>query len=357
LNNEYGLQGTVLNWVKSYFSDRSQTVTVKNEKSSLRQLEYGVPQGSIVGPPFFTYYTSPIERIITSHGLHGMIYADDTQIYISSHPADKDEFMLKLEACIHDIQSWCIHNKLKLNDSKTEILHISSRFVKPTNITSVSIGNSCVTSSASVKDLGVIFDNNLVLSSHVNNICRSASFAIRKISKLRKYLDRASTESLVHAFVTSRLDCCNSILYGLPSNQIAKLQRIQNTAARLVTLTNKRAHIKHVLYNLHWLPVTERIKYKILTLTYKSLHGSAPAYISNLLSVNKPTRSLRSNTAIQLTQPIDVKTKTYGERSFYYAAPKLWNTLPATIRNSPTISTFQCRLKSHLFLSYSDWPV
>ena len=109
------------------------------------------------------------------------------------------------------------------------------------------------------------------MSGHINSVCRIASFA-----KIRRYLDQASAEKLVHAFISSRLDNCNSILFGLPEKELNKLQRIQNMAARVVTLTRKRDHITPVMHELHWMPIHARIVFKLLLLTYKALNGQAP---------------------------------------------------------------------------------
>ena len=132
------------------------------------------------------------------------------------------------------------------------------------------------------------------MSPHVNSICKSASFALWKIGKIRKLLDSHSTEKLVHAFITSRLDYCNSLLFGLPNYQLKKLQLIQNSAARLVSLTKKADHIQPVLFNLHWLPVHKRVEFKLLCLTYKVLHDIAPLYLKELLNIRVPGRTLRS---------------------------------------------------------------
>ena len=145
------------------------------------------------------------------------------------------------------------------------------------------------------------------LKSHVKNICRSASFGIYKIGRLRKYLDKKSTERLVHAFVSSRLDFNNSLLYGLPSAVLSSLQRVQNSAARLISYTKRHHHISPVLRNLHWLPIRERIMFKILLITYKALHGSAPAYISDLISISKNAR-LRSSSMLLLKHGPRVNT-------------------------------------------------
>ena len=117
----------------------------------------------------------------------------------------------------------------------------------------------------------------------INNICRSASYGLYKIGRIINFLDDKSTETLVHAFISCHLDQCNSLLYGLPDSRITKLQRIQNTAARLVSRTCSRDHITPVLQQLHWLPVKFRIMYKILLLTYKCLHGLAPDYLAELI--------------------------------------------------------------------------
>jgi hypothetical protein len=180
--------------------------------------------------------------------------------------------------------------------------------------------------------MGVILDHHLKMSSHVSNICKSASYSLRRIGQIRRYLNPASTEKLVHAFISSKLDYCNSVLHGLPDKDLSKLQRIQNSAARLVTSKNKHEHITPVLLTLHWLPVKKRIVFKILLLTFKVLHGLAPCYLSDLLVVQQPLRKLRSNSnnAILLTTP-RYRTDTYGKRAFSSSAPRLWNKLPTSI--------------------------
>ena len=115
-----------------------------------------------------------------------------------------------------------------------------------------------------------------VFHNHINNICRSGSLSLHQIGKIRKFITQEYAERIVHAFVSSKLDYCNGILYSLQQNQIQKLQRLQKSAARLVTRTKTSEHITPVLINLHWLPVQQRNIFKLLLNTYKALKGLAP---------------------------------------------------------------------------------
>ena len=160
-----------------------------------------------------------------------------------------------------------------------------------------------------------------------------------------------STESLVHAFISSRLDYCNSLLYGLPNCSLIKLQRVQNACARLIFAEGRYCHITPLLIKLHWLPIQSRIVFKILLLTFKILHGTAPTYLDSLISL-KPQScyNLRSSCdTLLLMQPSFKSKVTLGDRSFSCAAPKLWNALPFEVRDSKSLDIFKSRLKTHLF--------
>ena len=152
----------------------------------------------------------------------------------------------------------------------------------------------------------------------------------------------------MHSFVSSRLDNFNGLLYGVPKELIGKLQRIQNAAARVISGTKKHDHVTPVLIQLHWLPIAQRIEYKILLLTFKAIHDIAPLYIQELVKVAKQDRTLRSNDQLILVQP-SFKYVTYGERCFSYSAPHLWNKLPTACRMAKTVDCFKSHLKTHLF--------
>lgn len=332
-------------------------IHVNGISSSSSLILFGVPQGSVLGPIKFTVYQSPLFDIARLHGVDVHLYADDTQLYVSYDLDSPEQFkaaVCKIEECIADIRSWMSQNKLKLNDDKTELMYFSSRWrkqkVDPKNIT---IGDHSISPSSKAKNLGVIFDPHLTMEHHIASICRTSIHHIRNIGKISKYLSTACLLKVVHAFISSRLDCNNSLLFGLPGSQLKKLQTLQNTAARIISKTRGREHITPELIKLHWLPIKYRIDYKLLTLTYKCLSNDAPQYLQDLLEVNQPSRSLRSSSAPRLKVP-DPGTKTYKDRAFSTAAPILWNGLSADIRNLPTLQSFKTAIKTHLFRQFTE---
>ena len=160
-----------------------------------------------------------------------------------------------MQKCTDDIKSWMTLNELKLNDDKTEAMIVSSgrksrslSFSSPGYIT---VGCASVPLSDSVKNLGVTFDCHLTIKTHVSNFVHSANFELRCISSIRHLLSTDATETLVSAFVLSRLDYCNSLLYGFPQNLLNKPQKIQNNAARLGLRLSKTDHISPHIASLH----------------------------------------------------------------------------------------------------------
>ena len=146
------------------------------------------------------------------------------------------------------------------------------------------IGGYEVHALNSVRNLGAYFDKHMSMEEHVKFKCRAAYAQLYNIGKIRKYPDQHSTEKLIHALVHSHIDYCNALLTGLPKYLKRELQMVQNTVVRVLCRIGKYYHITPVLKSLHWLPVEFRIKYKICLLTFNSLHGHGPEYMSEMLT-------------------------------------------------------------------------
>ena len=153
---------------------------------------------------------------------------------------------------------------------------------------------------------------------------------------------------LVHAFITFRVDYCNSLLYGLPSYQFHKLQRVLNASARLVCNVPRFCHISPLLRGLHWLPVKARIQFKILLITFKAIHGLAPKYLCELLTFKSSLYNLRSSGTILLSMPAGCSI-TLGDRAFMVTTPTLWNSLPIELRAITNVNSFKAPIKTYLF--------
>ena len=352
LQEDYGVMGGVVDWMASYLSDRYQSININGTHSDKTELKYGFPQGSKIGPFGFKLYTKPLTSIAHKYNINIHLYADDTQLYISFDPNNSKDAIGRMEACITEIRSWMANNLLKLNDSKTEFMILGSeRNIAKVSEQSLSVGDSVVLPSRTVRNIGAMLDRAMTMEVHINATIKSCYAQIRSISKIRKYLLPDSIKSLIHAFVTSRLDTMNSLLYDIPDCLLKKLQKVQHNAARLIVRPKKSSHITPILKDLHWLPIKSRVQYKIILHVFKCLRGQGPAYLTSLLEEYHPARSLRSSCQSLLTKP---KTKRkYGDRAFSVAGPTLWNDLPDHLRNSNySLDVFKKALKTHLFDEY-----
>lgn len=337
-----GIRGLALQWFSSYLADRSFSVMIGECSSSAAPLSCGVPQGSILGPILFSLYMLPLGSIIGKHNLSFHCYADDLQIYLPLKPNDNVS-LDSLLSCIDDIRMWLSQNFLSLNNEKTECII----FGNP-NGSAVTLGALAPYLKPAVRNLGVTFDCDMKFDKQISNIVKMSFFQLRLLAKVKPFLNRHDLEKVIHAFISSRLDYCNALYVGLSQGSIARLQLVQNAAARFLTNTPKRVHITPVLYSLHWLPVQFRIDFKILLFVFKALNGRAPEYISEILTLREHSRSLRSSNQLVLEVPRS-KYKRWGDQAFAVAAPRLWNKLPPDIRTTADETLFRSKLKTHLF--------
>ena len=310
-------------------------------------MEYGILQGSALGPLLYTLYTTPLHSIISKYpDLRCHFYTDDTQIYLSFSPELAFSVFTSIETCIKDIFSWMIGNKLSVNPDKTDYLQFNSKNINvPVSNT---LNLNTISPSEYAKNLGVIFQPDMSVDKHISSVVKTCFHQLCKFRHIRSFIPKSAAIIFANAFIHSRINYCNSLFYSLPKYSINCLQKIQNSVARIVTRTSRSSHITPVLKSLHWLPVQYRINFKLRCTTHHALSLGEPHYLKTLLIHRLNSHSFRSSSFNPITLPFFNK-KTNGFRSFAHAAPFLWNHLPNTIRSAPTYLSFRKSLKTYFF--------
>lgn len=213
----------------------------------------------------------------------------------------------------------------------------------------VSLGD-CPSPVSSVKNLGMLLDTKLSFNAQINKLTSTIWLILKMIRKILPYIPLDSRKTVITALVLSRLDFGNTLYAGIQAQHLAKLQRLQNAAARLILDIPRYDHVSHRLKMLHWLPIGKRIKFKALCLTYKALQGKGPHFLQSHLKPYEPARILRSSQA-KLIQVPRFKRTSWGGRSFLLHAANTWNLLTMTIKNSPSLTSFRKEIKTWLFAS------
>ncbi|KAJ8039461.1 hypothetical protein HOLleu_17189 [Holothuria leucospilota] len=326
----FGACDVAKEWMSSYLNGRQFNVCINKSLSVPLKLDFSVPQGSINGPVYFTCYSSTmISCVRDDQPLIG--YADDHSIYSSFRAGDvssEEEVIGNLSSTLGKVKDWMQCNRLKMNDEKSEFIIFGSKNQLPKCITNViTIGDIPVHRSDKIKLLGVFLDESLNLKYHINMKARAAALAMSNLKKIRHYLDRSSCLKLANATIFWHMDYCNGLFFNLPESTLHPLQRIQNLTAKLILGRSKFDSASEALKELHILPIKARIEYKILLLVFKCLHSLAPAYLSVLLELKSSYYSTRSSEGLLLKVPFTSR-KSFADRAFSVAGPKLWNALP-----------------------------
>ena len=350
--SDCGIEGTAFSLLKSYLENREQCVSIGETLSEPTTLQYGVPQGSVLGPVLFTVYTGTLAYLLDAHGVSYHFYADDTQLYIRI--GNIDEAKHRLSLLLSDIKTWMARRKLKLNNGKTEIMVVKGnlRNVPAADFGVMNFGDTQLQPRESAKNLGVVLDSSLSFRPHIDSIVKTCNFHIRNLYMIKNFVNKKSLIALIHSLIISKVDYCNSLFIGLPNITLKKVQSVLNRAARLIFNLPPRVPTTSSLIGLHWLPVKARVEFKICLITYKALKFDQPTYIRELLtfSSHEFTLGLRSaDDPYHLCEPRAVGERGFADRSFSYTAPRLYNKLPIAIKQIESLNSFKSHLKTFLF--------
>ena len=350
LRDEIGVEGTALKWFESFIVGRTQRVKIRDAYSEVGDLIYGEAQGSVLGPPLFNIYIRSLKKHVEPSKFSILGFADDHQLIKTFLPVLQIQALDgDLNKCFDLITEWMDCFYLRLNATKTKILVVAPPALRNSlKIKGTFINGSCIRFDTSAKNLGVILDDELTFREHVGKMVVSCNITIRKLSKIKDFLTYEQLRTAVCTYIFSVLDYCNSLLYGIQSDLMDKLQSVQNSAARLVKGKSKfRGSTAEFIRKCHWLRVKERIVFKICLLVHKCLYGSAPKCLKEMITYSGSERTKK------LVQP--THKGSFGSRSFGRVGPKLWNLLPLNLRTETDTSKFKKDLKTFLFDGFFDF--
>ena len=348
LESDFGIVCTASAWLRSYLIGRACYVAMGDCKSDVWTCDSGVPQGSVLGPLLFSAYVSPLSRILDQFGIKHHQYADDTQLYTEVRSTDPSQLQ-SLSDCVGALTYWFLSNGLQLNSSKSEAMIFGTRpgLRKLDRPESLFIGGDSIAVKDKLKILRSHLDPLLSMDDHVKETVRACNYHIRALRHVRKSLTLEATRMIVHGLVTARLDYCNALLLGTTKSNIAKLQHVQCDLARVVLQAPWRTSSKPLLEQLHWLPIQERVIFKVAVITFKTRLSKQPEYLSEIICDYEQTRNLRSEGQHLLHVPF-LKSAS-ARRAFCYAAPKIWNSLTLDTKSAASLGDFRSKLKTELF--------
>ena len=343
---EIGLDGVVYKWFESFIKGRSQRVRINNSYSESNPLNFGLAQGSVLGPPLFNIYIRSFYPFMHAISYEVEGFADDHQLFKKFVPVFQTYVLgTSVYECLQSVSEWMRMYFLKLNKTKTKILVLAPpSILSAITIHGIFLGDECIRFVSNAKNLGVWLDEHLDFKAHIGKKVSSCFLTLRKIAKIRSFLPQEYLSTVACSLILTTLDYCNALYYLINNRELNMLQSVQNAAVRIVCGKSKfdRTSLTPLYESLHWLKVRERIVFKVCLIVHKCVWGVAPESLKEMIT-------LANSRTLQLVEK--KFNSEYGRRAFSRAGPKLWNNLPLNLRMEKDTDAFKKLLKSFLITS------
>ena len=347
--DHYGVSGKSIEWFKQYLSKRTQIVYFNNSKSDICELNIGLPQGSVLGPLLFLVYINDLSSNISLGQCN--LFADDALLYSSGETVH--EVQNNLQATTNSATSWYKNNKLSINASKSTSMLIHSHHKSINSTLSINVNNDKLSLGTSAPYIGVTIDQTLQWNAHINSVIKKISPKIYQLRRLSKYVPSEMLNTIYLSCIQSHIDYCCTVWGTSSRENITKIQRMQNMAARIICKEFDFINVRGIdlVKKLGWMNIDERVRYLTACLMYKCINNHAPNYLSdniNLMSDLLPYNNRSTNTKnVMLPKP---RTELY-KTSFNYNGPKVWNGIPNDIEIVPLSTVLNITIKSILMYS------
>ena len=351
--SRYGINGNLLNWIRSFLTSRSQYVKINNAKSPEMSVTSGVPQGSVLGPMLFIYYINDLPEVCT---VETKIYADDTKAFTS---INDDLDRLRLQETIDKMYEWTETWQLHFNNAKCKILHVGDNNPKHTYYIGVGNSRAAIEETTLEKDLGVLVDPHLNFEEHIDHIIKRANSKKAQILNNFTFRSKKILTPLFKSLVRPILEYNNTVWVSSYRKQIDLIESVQ------------RSFTKHIL-EVKKLPYEERLeRLKLPSLEYRCFRGDLiqtykiahciydKASVSSLFQFNASSRLRGHNFKIN---KISINKRLF-QHFFTNRIVNEWNKLHEDIVNSSTIDSFKNRIdknyedimyKTHIFQQLQD---
>lgn len=337
---QYGITGTVLEWFRSYLNDRRQQVQFNDRWSKILTTEYGVPQGSVLGPLLFIIYMNDIVNVC-AEVCNIKMFADDTLIYVTGESSAEVE--RKLNIAFNVIEEWMNVNKLKLNAEKTKYMLVRSirKELRGNTIVRCLNGNE-IERVEIMKYLGVMIDDRLRFSGHCDYMLKKIGKKISFLNRIGNFISAYTRCTIYKTIIAPHFEYCATLLIDMGDTQLSRLQKAQNRAMRVILQCDRRAKVQWMLLTLQFMNIRQRLYYNMCIFIYKILNNMMPEQFSNRLRIIEEERETRQTGCIA----IEFRKTRSAQKSLFYEGVIMYNALPPEIKQCSCLVSFKRMLKN-----------